>query len=126
MSSPALCCTSRIRWAACATCCRANTAWVLVPFAAGVEANVDNEALACATGFLCASISAARSQLRTPGLSSPTEPASGHKPDQHATEDEHDDHDQDELPDTREETSGLQFGGEEAGLGRSEDHGYRW
>lgn len=61
-----------------------------------------------------------------PNLSSPTEPASDRKPDQRAAEDEHDDHDQDELSDTREETSGLQLSSEEADLGRSEDHSYRW
>ena len=61
-----------------------------------------------------------------PNLSSPTEPASDRKPDQRAAEDEHDDHDQDKLSDTREETSGLQLSSEEAGLGRSEDHSYRW
>lgn len=61
-----------------------------------------------------------------PNLSSPTEPASDRKPDQRAAEDKHDDHDQDKLSDTREETSGLQLSSEEPSLGRSEDHSYRW
>jgi hypothetical protein len=64
--------------------------------------------------------------LGGPKLSSPTEPASDRKPDQRAAEYKHDDHDQDKLSDTREETPGLQLSGEESGLGRSEDHSYRW
>ena len=55
-------------------------------------------------------------------LPSPTD----RKPEQRAADDQHDDHNQNELTDTGEKTSGLKLGGEQAGLGRSDDHGYQW
>lgn len=55
-------------------------------------------------------------------LSSPTDG----KPEQRAADDHHDDHDQNELTDTGEKTSGLKLGGEQADVSRSEDHGYQW
>jgi hypothetical protein len=55
-------------------------------------------------------------------LSSPTDG----KPQQRAADDQHDDHNQNELTDTGEKTSGLKLGGEQANLSRSEDHDSPW
>jgi hypothetical protein len=54
-------------------------------------------------------------------LSSPTDS----KPEQRAADDQHDDHNQNELTDPGEKTSSLKLGGEQTDLGRSEDHGYQ-
>lgn len=45
-------------------------------------------------------------------LSATTEPAGRREADQCSDPHQDDDHDQDELPGTRQETSGLEFGGE--------------
>ena len=60
--------------------------------------------------------------MRLPALA---EPASHREPDQPPDDDENDDQDEDGLPDTREETPGLELGGEEASLNHKEVHSVR-
>ena len=59
---------------------------------------------------------------RCAGSASPT----NRKPKQRAADDQHDDHDQNELTDTSEKASGLKLGGEQADLSGSKDHGSQW
>ena len=55
-----------------------------------------------------------------PPSAAPTELPSHREPDQTSDDDQNDDHEQDGLADAREETPGLELGGEQAGLSRNE------